>query len=340
LFSGTLWLSLLAVATACAACVACGFTASRAPLGGDYSPIAAASVAPRAPRPADSAAVVSEDADANANSPGKSPQIAPILVNADAGTSAADADVLRYEPFKTGEQIRAEVSFGISSEVQSGSSDVHGGNKLALDAKVHVDVKIVKSSAQSLEELEVTLTPISMHTDFDGQSSDSTQDPTQTYDITLSGQAPNIRARRGSSLEKEDRATLIILITPLLEFHNHWARSPTLPLKSAWSSKVPLAAPSFLSAPGDTVHVGPLLARYNGRDGSPTSVPFELGLPIEWSTDFGALNFDLNGRALLGAKGRPISLDLSGPLTGNVGPSGSQLGLRGTAKFAATLTYP
>jgi len=141
-------------------------------------------------------------------------------------------------------------------------------------------------------------------------------------------------------LEKEDRATLIVLITPLVEFHAHWARSPTLGLKPGWSSKIPLAAPAFMAPPGDAMQVGPLSLRFVGRDAGSASVPFELGLPIEWTTDIGKLNFAFNGRALIGAKGRPISLDLTGPLSGNAGPSGSQFGLRGSAKFAATLSYP
>ena len=282
-----------------------------------------------------------DDANSHDAAPEKRARIAPTPASADAGTLADSADTLHYDPFKTGDQIRAEVAFAISAQIQGSSPDLRGSdNKMVLDAKLHVDVKILKSSAQSLDELEVTLTPVSLHTDFNGQSSDSKQAPPETYDVTLSGQAPNIRARSGSPLEKEDRATLIVLITPLVEFHSHWSRSPTLPLKPGYSSKIPLAAPAFMAAPGDTVHVGPLSVRYDGRDPGATSVPFDLSLPIEWTTDIGLLNFDFNGRALLGPRGRPLSLDLSGPLTGNAGPTGSQFALRGTAKFSATLSYP
>jgi hypothetical protein len=80
--------------------------------------------------------------------------------------------------------------------------------------------------------------------------------------------------------------------------------------------------------------------RYDGRDAGATSTPFELGLPIHWTTDLGTLDLDCDGRALLGENGRPVSLDLKSPITGSVGPAGSQLGLRGSAKFTATLSYP
>jgi len=283
----------------------------------------------------------SDDAGSSDEPPEKRARVALAPASADAGALPGSADALHYDPFKTGDQIHAEVAFAIAAQIQGNSPDLRGSdNKLVLDAKLHVDMKVLKSSAQSLDELEVTLTPVSLHTDFDGQSSDSKQDPPETYDVTLSGQAPSIRARSGSTLEKEDRATLIVLITPLVEFHNHWSRSPTLALKPGWSSKIPLAAPAFMAAPGDTVHAGPLSVRYAGNEVGASSVPFELSLPIEWTTDIGLLNFDFNGRALLGARGRPLSLELSGPLTGNAGPTGSQFALRGTAKFSATLSYP
>jgi hypothetical protein len=132
----------------------------------------------------------------------------------------------------------------------------------------------------------------------------------------------------------------MVLITPLVEFHNHWARSPTLAVKPGWSSNVPLTTPAFMTEPGETIHIGPLSTRYAGRDSATKSVPFELGLPISWASDFGSINLDCTGRTLLGEKARPLSLDLSGPISGNIGPPGSQFGLRGTAKFTATLTYP
>ncbi|HWZ89522.1 MAG TPA: hypothetical protein VNW92_11750 [Polyangiaceae bacterium] len=334
-------MNLFALAAPCAVFVACQLGPSRSPLGGDYAASEATSTEPHHPR-AQTAPPASEDAGVLDEAPEKHARVAASAASADPVTAAASSDVLRYDPFKTGDQIRADVSFSLSAELQGNSPDLRAGNnKLGLDAKLHVEIKVLKSSTQTLDELEVTLTPISLHTDFNGQSSDSKQDPPETYDVTLTGQTPSIRARSGATLAKEDRATLIVLITPLVEFHNHWARSPTLALKAGWSSKVPLAAPAFMAAPGDTVHVGPLSARFSGRDsGASGSVPFDLSLPIEWTSDLGLMNFDFNGRALLGARGRPSALDLSGPLTGTVGPAGSQFGLRGSAKFAATLTYP
>jgi hypothetical protein len=146
--------------------------------------------------------------------------------------------------------------------------------------------------------------------------------------------------RSGATLRKEDRIALVVLLTPLLEFHGHWARSPSLSLTPGWNSSVPLAPPAFLRAPTETVHVGPLSLRYHGRDGNAAGTPFEIGLPIEWITDLGTLRFECSGRATLGAKGRPVSLELSSPITGNIGPAGSQFAVHGTAKLAATVSYP
>ena len=286
--------------------------------------------------------MAADDDAPTADAPQKPAAPVAVQIKADAGIAPDAPDTIRYDPLKAGDQIRAEVSFSVSAELESGSTELRGHNSpMRLEAKVRVDLKILKSSAQSLDELEVTLTPVSMHTEIDGQSSDSTQDPAQTFDITLAGQTPNIRATGGAPVEKEARAMLTVLITPLIEFHNHWARAPTLALKPGWSSKVPLAAPAFMASPGDNVRVGPLQVRYDGREGSAKNAAFALSLPIEWASDIGKLNFDFNGRAALAVdKGRPLSLELSGPLTGNAGPAGTQIGLHGSAKFAAILSYP
>lgn len=334
-----LWRCSYVLGMAGAALAACGPSPSRTPLGGNYDALENTSA--QKPKPAREAdTVASEDGGVEAEPVAKpSAHAAAPALKAEGGPSADSGDSVRYEPLKSGDQIRADVSFGMAAEVQGNLPDPHGSNKLSLDAKLHVELKIVRGSAQGLDQLEVTLTPISLHTDFDGHSSDSKQDPPQTYDVTLSGQTPSIRARGSAPLEKEDRAMLTVLITPLVEFHSRWARSPTLALKSGWSNKIPLATPSFMTAPGDTIKVGPLAVRYDGRDANTASTPFELSLPIEWTTDIGRLNLELGGRAQLGAKGRPVSLELSGPLSGNAGAPGMQFALRGSARFAASLSY-
>jgi hypothetical protein len=324
---------------ACAALAACGPSPSRTPLGGNYAALEDAS--PRKLQPAPEAQAAASDGGGEGEPVAKpSAPVAIAPIKAESGLRADSGDAVRYEPLKSGDQIRADVSFGIAAEVQGNLPDPHGSNKLSLDAKLHVELKVVRGSAQGLDQLEVTLTPVSLHTDFDGHSSDTKQDPPQTYDVTLSGQTPSIRARGGAPLEKEDRAMLTVLITPLVEFHNRWSRAPTFDAKAGWSSKIPLATPSFMTAPGDTVKVGPLAVRYGGRDATPANTPFELSLPIEWTTDIGRLNLELGGRAELGPKGRPVSLNLSGPLSGNAGAPGMQFALRGNARFAVALSYP
>jgi len=335
-----LWPCSYVLGMAGAALAACGPSPSRTPLGGNYAALETTSA--QKSQPAKQAhAIASEDGGGEVEPVAKPPvHVAVPVVKAESGPSADSGDTVRYEPLQSGDQIRADVTFGIAAEVQGNLPDPHGSNKLSLDAKLHVELKVVRGSAQGLDQLEVTLTPVSLHTDFDGHSSDSKQDPPQTYDVTLSGQTPSIRARGGAPLEKEDRAMLTVLITPLIEFHNRWSRSPTLGLKAGWSTRIPLATPAFMTAPGDTIKVGPLTLRYDGRDANTASTPFNLSLPIEWTTDIGRLNLELGGRAQLGKKGRPVSLELSGPLSGNAGAAGTQFALRGNARFAATLSYP
>ena len=300
-----------------------------------------ASVAKRTPR-ADAAAAPSKDAPESAAAPEKRASVVPpAAAVASAGPDPERADTLRYEPLKAGDQIREEVSLSFSAEIQGASSDVRGnGSKVALDTKLHVDMKILKSSSQNLEELEVTLTPVSLHMDLAGHSSDIKQNSPETFDVILSGQSPNIRALSGARLQKEARITLLMLLTPLVEFHNRWASSPTLHLTSGWNSQVPVTPLAFAPTPSETMRFGLLSLRYSGSDRAVASTPFELSLPLEWTSDFLTLHLACAGRAVLGDKGRPISLDLRSPITGNVGPAGAQLGLHGSAKLTATLSYP
>ncbi|HEY4105438.1 MAG TPA: hypothetical protein VGM44_16180, partial [Polyangiaceae bacterium] len=264
---------------------ACAPVPSRAPLGGDYAPPAEASAAPRKAQPA-AAAEREANPVASTSEAGKpAPSAAPAAKPEPA--KAADAgDMLRYDPLKVGDRLRAEVSIALSAELQGGPPGED--NKLAFDGKARVEIKIVKSSAQTLDQLEVTLTPLSLHTEFGGQSSDSAQDPPQTYDVILSGQTPSVKPQSGA-LEKEDRAALLVFVAPLAEFHKRWAAAPTLNLKPGWSSKIPLPTPAFLVAPGDSVQLGPLALNYAGRDVASANVPFALELPVEWGSDLGKL---------------------------------------------------
>ncbi len=149
-----------------------------------------------------------------------------------------------------------------------------------------------------------------------------------------------MRERGGNKLSAEERAVVMLLVTPLSDFHEHWARSPGLELKSGWSVKVPVSVPAFMSGSTDTMHVGPFTARYSGRTTASAQVPFQITLPIQYGTDLGKLEFDLTGVAQLSSsKARPESIDLSGPVSGSGGPHG-EVSFHGSAKFAATLSYP
>jgi hypothetical protein len=320
--------------------VACGSAPSRAPLGGNY-----AVADPESPR--DRQAHEEDAAKPPPSQPKPVPEAPPAAKAlaeqslADAGAAAANADSLRYEPLKSGDQIKGELSVSLKAGMDTRGMQVLPGNGLIeIDAKFRVELKVVRASAQTLDELEMTLTPISLKTEFGGNSTEVPQTEAKTFDITLSGHSPSVRERGGDKLTAEERAVLIVLVTPLSGFHEHWALSPTLELRSGWSAKVPVSVPAFMSASSDTMHIGPFTARYTGRGTASDQVPFQVTLPIQYGTAIGKLDFDLAGVAQLSSsKARPVSIDLSGPVSGSGGPHG-ELSFHGSAKFAATLSYP
>jgi hypothetical protein len=325
---------------------ACSVNPSRAPLGGNYdAPDAGTSADRHAPQKAKEANATSSEAPGAEGSEVNAPKaaLAVAAVPVDAGAASASlADTLVYQPLKPGDQIKAEVTLAFSAELRGGPPGMLAGGKLGMDSKMRVELKVVKASTQSLDELELSVTTLSMHSEFGGKITDAKPEPPDVYDVTLSGQSPTIRNRNGSKQDAGDRAVLLILVAPLAEFHSHWARSPSLDLRPGWSSKVPVSVPSFADSGNETVHVGPLGVRYSGRDANGKSdlVPFELTLPIQYGADMGKLDFDLAGKAVSSkASGRPTSLELSGPFSAHGGPSGSQLSFSGSTKFTAALSY-
>jgi hypothetical protein len=324
------------------ALAACSVAPSRTPLGGNYV------IADREPA-RDRHARQQDAAKEPEREPGREPEpatsalarVAAVSTLADAGVATPNADTLRYDPLKTGDQIKGELSISFNAELPSGGpSALPGNGRVGIDAKFQIDLKVTRASAQTLDELELTMTAASLKTEFGGHTTEMPQSSASTFDITLTGNSPSVRARGGNRLDTEERAVLMLIVTPLADFHERWARSPTLELKAGWSAKAPVSVPSFMSASTDTMHVGPFAARYTGRDGASDQVPFQIALPIQYGTDLGKLDFDLTGVARLStAKARPVSIDLSGPVSGGGGPHG-EVSFHGSAKFAATLNYP
>jgi hypothetical protein len=318
--------------------VACSVAPSRTPLGGNYA------IADREPardqhgRKQDAAKAPEPEPEPTASALAN---VAAASAVADAGAATPSADTLRYDPLKTGDQIKGELSISFNAELESaGRSALPGNGRIGIDAKFRIDLKVTRASKQTLDELELTMTAASLKTEFGGQTTEVPRASASTFDITLTGNSPSVRAQSGNKLDAEQRAVLMLLVTPLTDFHERWARSPTLELKAGWSAKAPVSVPSFMSASTDTMHVGPFSARYTGRDGAGDQVPFQVALPIQYGTDLGKLDFDLTGVARLSAaKARPVSIDLSGPVSGGGGPRG-ELSFHGNAKFSAILSYP
>ncbi len=172
------------------------------------------------------------------------------------------------------------------------------------------------------------MTTLSMHSEFAGRTTDAKPEPPEVFDVTL-GRSPSVRARSGSKPDAEERAMLLVLVAPIADFHAHWAQSPTLALKSGWSSKVPVSLPAFADGHSETVQLGPFEVRYTGRgarDVASGNVPFDVTLPIQYVAEMGKLSFDLSGKASLSAlSGRPTALELSGPFDAHSGREASNV---------------
>ncbi len=329
---------------ACLGAVACSALPSRTPLGGSYVEQASAAAPDRrAATPAQGGAAGNEEKSAEAERATAKVSVTPVSAAAAPPPSIAKEpgiETLHYQALKTGDQVKGEVSLSFDADLTGGPPGM--ASKLSIDGRLRVEMKITRASAQSLDELELTVTTLSMHTEFAGRTHDSKQEPPDVYDVTLSGRSPSIRPRNGSKPDDGDRAVLLILVAPLAEFHSHWAASPTLELKPGWSSKVDVKVPAFAGSGGDTVHVGPLQVSYSGRDTKTDNVPFDLKLPIQYSADMGKLDFELAGKTTLNAaSARPSSLELSGRFTARGGASGggAEMSFSGSTKFSAQLSY-
>ena len=315
--------------------VACAPEPSRAPLGGSYA-LPEASASPK-PKPATTAAAEATSAEETASS-----SAAPSSSAPSASSSATpiappteDAGTLHYEPLKTGERVQIDFHIALSASMAGMPSDF-GGGPMKIDAKAKVELKVVKASPLELEQLEVTVTPEAMHSEINGQGTDSPQDPPSIYDVTASGSAPKISPRSGK-LEKEDRFALLIFLAPLLEYQHRWGASPKLGPSAGYHASIPLKVPAFMTEASDTTKVGPLAVRYDGPRTSERT-PFELTLPLEVSSDFGKFSLELAGKSELDARARPITLELAGPFRGNVDPNDS-VTISGDAKLDAKLSY-
>jgi hypothetical protein len=326
----------------CSALSACSVYPSRAPLGGTYhEPVFTTAAVRRVPQPAPPAASASLSEAEPESTPAK-PARAAVPVVADARPAATAADTVLYQPLKAGERIQADVTLAFKAELRGGPPGLPTSGTFAMDSKLRVDLKITKVSAQALDELELTVTTLSMHSEFAGQGHDAKSEPPEVYDVTL-GHSPSIRARDGSKPDAEDRAVLLVLVAPIVDFHARWAASTALALEPGWSSKVPVSLPTFADGRTETVKVGPLTVRYPGRDArdrASDSVPFDLTLPLQYGADLGKLDFDFSGKAVLSAaSGRPTSIDLSGPFSAQGGRVAGSMSFSGSTKFTAQLSY-
>ena len=179
----------------CLGALACGAAPSRSPLGGSYAeqehaaaPDRRASSTPAAGAPS------SEEKSAEAEQ-------APTTASATPASTAAalvpsvpsgpSVETLHYQALKTGDQVKGDVSLKFDADLTFGPPGMP--SKLSMDGRLRVEMKISKASSQSLDELELTVTTLSMHTEFAGRSHDSKGEPPDVYDVTLSGRSPSIR---------------------------------------------------------------------------------------------------------------------------------------------------
>ncbi len=321
------------------ALLACGLAPSRAPLGGNY---AVADPAPRRdvrPEANDRTAEL-QTAETVPNDPPSASVLSPATATAAPKPSSA-RDVLHYVVLKTGDVIKAELSVSFTALLVSGERGMSAGDgALGLDAKFGVEISVTRASALTIEELELTLTPGSVRTEISGKVAQLPHTPSKTFDVIAAGRSAGVRERGGATLDARERVVLMLLVTPLLEFHEHWARALTLDLQPGWSRETALSVPAFLTNSGDTMHIGPFKARYEGRDAGSLDVPFRVALPLAYATELGKLDFELTGVAHLDAtRARPLDIELHGPVNGSAGPR-YESSFHGSAKFAATFSYP
>ncbi len=319
---------------------ACGVAASRTPLGGNYA--VAESSAKRDRTAASATAVAAAEPTPEPESEEKpSTSVSALAAPADAGAPViANANLLHYEPVKVGDKIKIEVGVSFDLSLETGHQGaVPGAGKLGIEAKYRLDLRVTQASAQTLDELEVTVTPLAMRTRYGEHTTEAPLSPAEKFQVTL-GRSPSVKAPNGSASDEEGRAVLLLLCSTLADFHEHWLRSPTLELKSGWSSKSPISVPSFLNSHGEVLQAGPFVATYTRRDASTDRIPFEITLPVSYGGAIGKLDFGLSGVARLSAaQARPLSVDLSGPANGSGGPHG-ELSARGFTKLNATFSYP
>ncbi len=224
--------------------IACGLAPSRAPLGGDYSVAETAPGRDLRAQNSDRAPVL-EAAEVPPPAPPTVGVVGPAAALS-AARPSAPADSLRYDLLKTGDSMKAELSVSFNAELVNGGRGVLPGNgALGLDAKLLIEVKVTRASAQSLDELELTITPDAIRTEIAGNISQLPQAPPKTFELNMAGRSPTLRAHGGATLDAQERAALMLLLTPLLSFHEHWARSPTLELVSGWSRETSLPCPRF-----------------------------------------------------------------------------------------------
>ncbi|MEP7052762.1 MAG: hypothetical protein ABJB12_20505 [Pseudomonadota bacterium] len=317
---------------------ACGVAASRAPLGGSYA--VADDTTPRDRTAPSASPVLAADArpapTARRASAVKSPAPSGEAPRAPA---VSNANVLHYDPLRVGDKVKIEASASFELALQAGHQDASAGDgKLGIDAKYRFDLEVTQASAQTLDELEVTVTPLAMRSHYGKRTSEAPLDSAETFRVTL-GRSPTVRESSGSSSDEQGRAALLLLCTTLADFHQHWASSPNLELKSGWSNKSSISVPPVFNGDGAVLQLGPVLAKYASLDASTDGVPFEITLPVSYAGGLGKLDFDLKGVARLSrSQARPIAVDLSGPANGGGGPHG-ELNAHGFSKINATFSY-
>jgi len=116
----------------------------------------------------------------------KSARASPTPASADAGTLADSADTLHYETFKERRPNPRGGGFAISAQFKGALPTCAAATTRWSGRKAARGREDPEELRAELDELEVTLTPVSLHTDFNGQSSDSKQAPPETYYVTLS----------------------------------------------------------------------------------------------------------------------------------------------------------
>ena len=187
---------------------ACGVAASRAPLGGNYAVADGLTARDRTAASATALTAATPAPEPEPAASASSTVAAAAAPSASAGVpGAVTGNLIHYDPLKVGDKIKVEVSVSFELALQTGhQGSIPGDGKLGIDAKYQLDLTVTQASAKTLDELEVTVTPLAMRTRYGDHSTEAPLDSAEKFRVTL-GHSPSVKAPSWSTSSASRRTS-------------------------------------------------------------------------------------------------------------------------------------